>query len=435
MTKPKPHRGRVSKLTLGVANAALALAVILALVAFASGPAQAQFKTLHTFTGLKDGGRPQARVISDASGNLYGTTLSGGNLNCNGGNGCGVVWKLTPTRTETVLHRFAGAPADGASPYAALTMDASGNLFGTTRAGGGTGCFGNGCGTVFEIDTTGKYKVLYRFTNGTDGGAPSSALTIDATGRLVGTTSSGGDPGCVCGVVYAFDLTTGKEIVLMSFPGGPSGAFPGEDALAQDASGNFYGTTGGGGDATCNCGVVYKLEPTGTVVFTETVLSTFRGGTDGEFPSGVTLGADGNLYGTTILGGVNGKGTLYAISASEVYKKLYDFGSSPSDGQTPIGGVLSCSDSSLYWTTEGGGTLGFGTIGKRGPLGKVTVVHNFDYSFSGGAPLATLSWSLNGGFEVFSGTASQGGNVKGASGSGLAFQEFFPSGNRLCKAN
>jgi uncharacterized repeat protein (TIGR03803 family) len=146
--------------------------------------AQAQFKVLHTFTGKADGGRPFAGVIRDASGNFYGTTLWGGNLTCNSGNGCGVVYELTMAGKETVLHRFAGGK-DGAYPSQALIMDTQGNLYGTTTAGGNTGCSNQGCGIVFKIDTLGK----------------------DA-GNFYGTTLGSGDLGCSapygCGVVYTW---------------------------------------------------------------------------------------------------------------------------------------------------------------------------------------------------------------------------------------
>jgi uncharacterized repeat protein (TIGR03803 family) len=419
MTTPKLHWGWVARLTLGAANTALVLAVMVAPLIFASRSAQAQLTALYTFTGGTDGGRPEARVISDTSGNLYGTTLWGGNLTCNFGFGCGVVYKLTPTGTETVLYSFAGG-TDGAYPSAALFRDANGNLWGTTTAGGGTGCFGNGCGTVFRVGTTGTYKVVYHFTNGTDGGVPNSALIQDALGRFVGTASSGGDPSCACGVVYAIDRT-GKEVVLMSFPGGASGAYPLDDNLAKDASGNFYGSTASGGDPTCYCGVVYKLDPTGT----ETVLYTFLGGTDGQSPSGVTRDSKGNLYGTTILGGVNGKGTLFEITSSGSYTKLHDFGgpsdgATPPDAATPSGGVTFCSDGSLFGTAEAGGSLGFGAAWRMALTGlrKESVIANFDYSFSGGVPVADINEDFDDDGAVLHGTASEGGNVNGASGSG-----------------
>jgi uncharacterized repeat protein (TIGR03803 family) len=353
--------------------------------------AQAQFKVLHTFTGKADGGRPFAGVIRDASGNFYGTTLWGGNLTCNSGNGCGVVYKLTMAGKETVLHRFAGGK-DGAYPSAALIMDAQGNLYGTTTAGGNTGCSSQGCGIVFKIDTLGKETVLHRFTGGKDGGAPSSALIMDTAGNFYGTTRSGGDLTCGCGVV--FKLTSAdKEIVLHSFKG-TDGAFPALDSLAMDTNGNFYGTTQGGGDATCYCGVVFKVTRAGK----ETVLHKFIGGaTDGSYPlSGVTL-YKGTLYGTAALSGANNKGVLFKIknpSASEqpaaTFSLLHSFGSG-TDGTTPAATVAFDALGNLFGTTEEGGTLGTGTLYKVDTTGKESVLYSLNYSLDGGVPLAPVT--------------------------------------------
>jgi uncharacterized repeat protein (TIGR03803 family) len=142
-------------------------------------------------------------LVRDSAGNLYGTTLAGGNLAC----GCGVVFKLNTTGKETVLHRFTGG-ADGRNPgLAGLVRDSAGNLYGATATGGFTGgvCAPNGCGTVFKLDTTGKKTVLHSFTGKADGAYPDAGLVRDAAGNLYGTTYSGGDLACGgggCGVVF-----------------------------------------------------------------------------------------------------------------------------------------------------------------------------------------------------------------------------------------
>jgi uncharacterized repeat protein (TIGR03803 family) len=226
----------------------------------------------------------------DAAGTVYGTT-SGNTYRT-----YGTVFKLNPTTgKETVLFDFTGE-ADGGSPWADLILDAAGNLYGTTRLGG---TYDNG--VVFEMDTTGHETVLYSFTGGADGGVPLSRL-VPYGGDFYGTTAFGGDLSCDsgsgCGVVFKLD-TTGKETVLYTFTGGADGAAP-QAGLIRDASGNFYGTTLYGGDPKCNCGVVFKLSPTGK----ETVLYTFTGGTDGGFACGsVIRNAAGNLYGTANGGG------------------------------------------------------------------------------------------------------------------------------------
>jgi uncharacterized repeat protein (TIGR03803 family) len=393
MTNPGQRRSLISATGLSVTKAA-GMVAFLSLLAFPS--AQARFKVLHAFSGKADGGRPFAAVIRDASGNLYGTTLWGGNLTCNSGNGCGVVYKLTSAGKETVLHRFAGGK-DGAYPSAALIMDAQGNLYGTTTAGGNSGCFSQGCGIVFKIDTLGKETVFHRFTGGKDGGEPSSALIMDKLGNFYGTATIGGNLTCSlssggCGVVYKL-TNAGKETVLHSFKG-TDGAFPGVDSLAMDTNGNFYGATHGGGDATCNCGVVFKLTGAGK----ETVLHTFLGGTtDGSYPlSGVTL-YKGTLYGTAALSGANNKGVLFTIknpSASEqpaaTFGLLHSFGGG-TDGATPAATVAFDAQGNLFGTTEVGGTLGYGTLYKVDTTGKESVLYNLNYSIDGGVPLAPVT--------------------------------------------
>jgi uncharacterized repeat protein (TIGR03803 family) len=255
---------------------------------------------LHDFTGNADGGYPLAGLIRDAAGNLYGTTS--GCSRC--GDTAGKVFKLDATGHETVLHSFAGGQ-DGAAPQAELLRDAAGNLYGTTSYGGKF----NG-GTVFKLDTTGKETVLYRFTGGADGGAPHAGLIQDAAGNLYGTTYYGGDLNCNvlnppgCGVVFKLSMN-GHETVLHRFTGAKDGSFP-PDGLVGDGKGTLYGTTYLGGDPNCSdqglpgCGVVFKMDTTGH----ETVLHSFTGGADGLSPffGSLLRDASGNLYGTNVAG-------------------------------------------------------------------------------------------------------------------------------------
>jgi len=363
-------------------------------------PAQAATdKVLYEFTGMADGGAPRASVITDANGNLYGTTQLGGDLTCNPPNGCGTVYKLSKAGKETVLYKFTGG-ADGAYPYAALLMDAVGNLYGTSSAGGGgTGCFGSGCGTVFKLNKAGKQTVLYSFQGGTDGGRPYSALIADAAGNFYGTTILGGDLSCRtygCGVVY--ELTkTGKQTVLYSFTGAADGSYPAFGSLAVDAKGNLYGTTEEGGDLNCNspngCGVVYRLSKTRK----QTVLHTFTG-PDGENPEyTVTLDAKGNLYGTAPNGGANSAGVVFKISnpsatqePGPVFKVLHSFGSG-ADGASPTAGVSIDSKGNLYIPTEFGGTFGDGALCEVASTGKESVLYSFSVDFDGANPVAATT--------------------------------------------
>jgi uncharacterized repeat protein (TIGR03803 family) len=243
------------------------------------------FSVLYSFSGKTDGGQPTAPVILDPAGNLYGTTLVGGSSKCDGGLGCGVVFKLDTENNETVLYTFA-ASKYGRTPWAGLLRDAAGNLYGTTT-GGGHANFG----TVFKVSPAGGETVLSNFKTLADGDDPWSTLIQDAAGNFYGTTTTGGKYNCgdqLCGVVFKVD-TNGNETVLYSFNG-----FDGGTPLAgliMDAAGNLYGTTSGN---------VFKLDPSGNL----TVLHTFTFGADGGLPyAGLTMDSAGNLYGTASHGG------------------------------------------------------------------------------------------------------------------------------------
>ena len=204
---------------------------------------------LHSFTGYSDGAYPTAGLIMDAKQRLYGTATVGGDYNC----GCGVVFKMAGKK-ETILYSFKGSP-DGDTPYAALFMDARGNLFGTTVFGGSS----DNRGTVFEVSRGGKEHVLYRFTpQHNDGLRPQSSVVRDAEGNLYGTTVGGGDAGD--GIV--FEVTKdGKEKVLHSFCSEQNcadGAYPSGD-LIMDAKGNLYGTAYGGG--VNGNGTIFMITP------------------------------------------------------------------------------------------------------------------------------------------------------------------------------
>lgn len=211
-------------------------------------------------------GYPQAVLVMDTAGDLYGTTSFGGSIN-GGQSQRGTVFELTASAggwTENLPHSFRGG-TDGIRPEAGLIQDGAGNFYGTTSEGGGSGNNGNGYGTVFKVDAAGKETVLYSFQGGTDGSHPWAGLVIDSAGNLYGTTSEGGgsgNRGRGYGTVFMLDKT-GKETLLYSFTGGADGRFPGYGTLLR-AGGNLYGTTLYGGDFRCNergCGVIFKLTP------------------------------------------------------------------------------------------------------------------------------------------------------------------------------
>jgi uncharacterized repeat protein (TIGR03803 family) len=316
----------------------------------------------------KDGIVPYAGLTLDPAGNLYGTTEQGGAYQW------GTVFKLAPNGdggwTESVIHSFNNDGKDGAEPYSALILDAAGNLYGTTYEGGAYDY-----GAVFKLTENGDgswaESVIHSFNfDGKDGMVPYASLTLDSAGNLYGTTSDGGVHNC--GTV--FKLTPNgdrgwKESVLHSFSregGDGVGPYAG---VVFDSEGNLYGTTTGGGSRqeSCNsgCGTVFRLTPNADGSWTERVLHSFDT-TDGGFPfSAVTLDAAGNLYGTTQLGGTYKFGTVYKLrrGANGRWKEtvLHSFRNHP--GNAPDASVIFGEHGSLYGTTLGdGGTTTHGSV-------------------------------------------------------------------------
>jgi uncharacterized repeat protein (TIGR03803 family) len=312
---------------------------------------------LHSFKGAKDGAIPAARLIV-LNGTLYGTTSDAfGSAKCPG-QGCGTVFSITPLGHETVLHRFAGPPDDGEGPVARL-LNVNGTLYGTTVEGGANIC---NCGTVFSITRGGKEKVLYSFRSGTDGAYPRAGL-VEVKGTLYGTTLSGGaystyycssreGPGC--GTVFTI-TPSGKEKVLHSFGNGTDGTHP--NTALIEVKGTLYGATGGGG--TSGLGTVFSITPSGR----ETVLHSFSG-PDGQKPTATLLNVNGTLYGTTYQGGAYSGGTVFSITLSGSETVLYSF-KGPASGQGghyPLDSGVIDVNGTLYGTTWMGGAHGDGTV-------------------------------------------------------------------------
>jgi uncharacterized repeat protein (TIGR03803 family) len=352
-------------------------------------PTQAQkFKVLHTFHG-KDGAIPWTQLTRDAVGNFYGTTSEGGEGVCSN-YGCGTAFKLDKNGKQVWLHSFNGK--NGRQPMAGLLRDAAGNLYGTTVEGGDMTCFSQGCGTVFKLDTTGTETVLHKFSGSPDGEMPEALLVKDAAGDLYGTTYLGGASGGY-GTVFKLEKA-GKETILHSFAGPPDGGGDGAYSYAgviRDSAGNLYGVTGAGG-VYC-CGTAYEVDTAGE----ETLLYSFSGA-DGGGPSSVLVAdAAGNLYGTTE-GGGNGCGVVFELSPQSgggwAESVLYVFCSLAgcADGEYPGPGPLVLdSAGNLYGTTFSGGTHNRGVAFKVGKAGKETVLHDFTGKKDGGTPAAGLS--------------------------------------------
>jgi hypothetical protein len=340
-----------------------------------------QETVLYEFTGGSDGGVVESALVRDASGNLYGTAEFGGDLSACGGFGCGVVYKLSPSGsgwTETAIYKFTGG-ADGDRPLAGLILDAAGNLYGTTTAGGNSteSCVyedTTGCGVVFKLAPASgggwTYSALHTFSGGSGGSAPLAGVTLSSTGDLFGTASGGGtdDRGLVFELLPSGGSWTFH--ILHSFTGGTDGSFP-AGTLALDAAGNVFGTAEvGGADSK---GVLFELSPkSGGWKFS--LLHTFTGGHDGGQPIGTLTLSGGNLYGTTIFGGEVRDNVCLEVGCGVAYEfsphsggawtetLLHTFTSNGTDGTNPYAGVAFNSAGDLFGTTIEGGADGSGVV-------------------------------------------------------------------------
>jgi uncharacterized repeat protein (TIGR03803 family) len=357
--------------SLGILGAALIVTLTVILVLVPGTWAASTYKVLHSFTG-KDGAFPFAGLVSDTAGNLYGTTFGWSSP-------CGTAFKLAQrghgTWTRTVLHYFTNGTGDknGCNPYAGMTLDAAGNLYGTTISGGDYDE-----GTVFELSPVahGNWteKVLHSFSGkGNDGSVPYAGLIFDAAGNLYGTTSAAGGVYRAGTVFELLPRANGKwtEKVLHVFGRGKDGAAP-QAALALDAAGNLYGTTSSGG-ANIDYGTVFELAPSTDGGWKESVLYSFcslKNCSDGSGPyAGLIFDAAGNLYGTTIEGGASNSGTVFELKpgggGSWTESVLYSFctPSNCTDGAVPRAGLIFDTAGNLYGTTTEGGHLNCGTFG------------------------------------------------------------------------
>ena len=328
---------------------------------------------LHEFTGGKDGSEPVASLIFDRVGNLYGTTSQGGDGKA------GVVFRLTPkpdgSWAEDVLHAFCSFSLcdDGSDPQSSPIFDQAGNLYGTTNQGGVSEA-----GVVFELteNADGKWqeKILHQLTGGMDGGNPQSSLIFDQAGNLYGTTNQGGIGGA--GVV--FELTENadgkwQEKILHQFTGGADGGNP-RSSLIFDQAGNLYGTAafdGYYGECSYGCGVVFELTPKSDGSWTDSVLHSFTGGRDGQYPfAGLTFDKAGNLYGTAEEAGNltrcsgHGCGVVFKLTpnANGGWNEtvLHTFLDQPN--AFPFAGVIFDSAGNLYGTTYGDQGTAFGSV-------------------------------------------------------------------------
>jgi len=348
--------------------------------------------------GVSDGQGPFAALVQGKDGNFYGTTHQGG------ASDEGTMFKITPAGAETLLHSFMGG-SDGSLPQSSLIQASDGNLYGTTE---NSGASLSGSFVMFTL--TGTETTVYSFNSVAEGQKPVGVMQAN-DGNFYGTTNQGGASGN--GTVFKI-TRTGVESVLYSFLGGTGDGAQPQAGLLQASDGNFYGTTYKGG-ASGN-GTVFKITPDGI----ESVLYSFAGGTtDGAQPQAALLEAsDGNLYGTTNGGGTNGFGTVFRISLTGVESMLHSFAGSATDGSNPQAALIQASDGNLYGTTNQGGLNGYGTVFVITPAGVESVLHSFSFNTGdGNGPRAALIQGRDGSFY---GTTFNGGG--GGVGTGTVFK-------------
>ncbi|MGA8835740.1 MAG: choice-of-anchor tandem repeat GloVer-containing protein [Candidatus Sulfotelmatobacter sp.] len=372
------------------------LAFACCVLLFAGSASAATEKILHDFTGGNDGSQPDAGLTPGPNGSFYGTTFYGGTANQ------GVVYQLTPSASgwdETVLYNFQGGSTDGGNPSFKIVLDAEGNIYGTTLSGGrGYGIRGEpGSGIVYELspESTGwKETIIHYFANE----GSSSGLIMDSSGNLYGETGGGGIQNN--GTVFMMKHTSSgwKYGNLYEFKGGNDGSYP-YAGLIFDAKGNLYGVTIQGGPAFD--GTVFELERGADGGWTENQLHVFQNTVDGVNPeAALVFDKAGNLYGTTVYGGAYcnpyGCGEVFELSYSDgTWKKstIYSFPGAP-DGHAPSAPLSFDSAGNLWSTTSNGGSNDSGALFELMPQKdggwQESIVYSFLNGSDGGYPSTPL---------------------------------------------
>lgn len=464
--QPDPGRGRVA---LGTVFRITPAGGFTSLYTFLSDPFSPGF------TPTVTGSNPIAGLTRGGDGNFYGITSGGGALNTDPVGCRGSVFRVTPAGAVTTLYCFRTHFLDGIDPAATLTLGGDGLLYGTTTGGGAVpaGTTPNnpdneaafGSGTVFRISTAGAFTRLltasglpsegrtpsgplvqgadglfYGVTAGTTskgfpgsvfslssdgvlrtlklinfgsnaGGSPESGLVIGPDGAFYGTTVAGGANGL--GAVFRIS-TAGDFTTLFSFPGGANGSQP-RSALTLGSDGNFYGSTEAGGDGT-GSGTLFRMTPGGS----HTRLHSFDLATTGNVPRGRLIQAsDGNFYGTTTSFGAGNGGTVFRLTPAGAVSVLHAFAGAPSEGASPFGGVTQGADGALYGSTAAGGASNAGTLFRLTLAGDFSTLHTFRSGspvIAGENPQSPLLLARDGNFY---GTAA---NVSFNNGRGVVYR-------------
>ena len=425
------HNLRATNFTLAAAT----WITVLVLTAMLTPVALAQtFSVIHIFTGGNDGAGPQAGLIMDAHGNLYGTTYYGGH------NGDGSVFKMSNRGSGwilTPLFNFT-LSTNGAGPYGRVYMASDGTLYGTTAYGPIGGCTvnpGNGCGTVYHLqapptaprstETPWRQTVIHTF-QGSDGFQPQGDLTVDQAGNIYGTTIvGGGSSSCSggCGVVYELSRSGGgfTESVLYSFQNNGDG-FDAYGGVVFDNSGNLLGVVQNGGLNTR--GAIYELSPSGSGWNEQTAYAFPLNEATGAFPvGGLIKDGAGNLWGTTSQGGTF-YGTAFELSPGSggwTLNSLYDF-SPPGSNLGPVEKLYLAADGNLYGTSYSSGPNNRGSVFKLTPSNGswiYTSLHDFTGGSDGGWPISNVVMDASGNLY---GTASSGGGGTCSFGCGVVWK-------------
>lgn len=360
------------------------------------------FTTLVNFDGT-NGSPYTMTVVQGQDGNLYGTTEES-------------VFKITPDGTFNTLFVFTcqnGECPAGIVLYDGLTLGTDGNFYGTASRGGNNSCL-QGCGTVFKITPSGEVTVLHLF-DGSDGSWPYSGLIQATDGSFYGTTYSGGTDNL--GTIFRI-TPSGKFKTVHSFSLWVDGGYP-QGGLLQASDGYIYGTTSFGGRDLCTagCGTIFKMGPHGRIT-TLYEFCALKDCSDGIAPTASLIqGRDGALYGTTYGYDNNSDnpseptsgGTAFRITTAGALTTLYNFSSHP------VAGLAQATDGNFYGTTLAGGDFtcdpyngGCGTIFQITPKGELTTLHAFEYT-DGEAPLGGLAQATTG---AFYGSTAGGGTLK-----------------------
>jgi len=367
------------------------LAALLAIGLLAATGAVARAQNTVSFAG-SNGANPYGRVTIDSSGNLYGTAQAGG------ANSDGVVWKMAAgTHTISAVASFNGT--NGNTPYGGVAIDGSGNLYGTTYIGGA-----NNDGVVWKIAAGTSTLTTVASFNGTNGMNPVAGVTIDGSGNLYGTARNGGGSGWGC----IWKIASGSSTIttVASFPfNGASGINP-YGGVTIDGSGNLYGTTYTGGANTD--GVVWKVASGSSTI---TVIASFNG-TNGANPyDGVTIDGSGNLFGTTYNGGANSDGTVWEIaSGTSTITTIASFNGT--NGLNPSSDVKMDGAGNLYGTTTLGGASSAGTVWRiDSGTSTITTLASFNGGSTGSNPNSGVT--IDSGGNLFGTTSLQGANSDG----------------------